>query len=57
MASAGLVRPTSVVIAPTDDEDDDRDNDDEDEDADAVTFYISNCGTCVGVGEVIRIQP
>jgi hypothetical protein len=57
MASAGLVRPTSVVIAPTDDEDDDRDNDDADEDADAVTFYISNCGTCVGVGEVIRIQP
>jgi hypothetical protein len=57
MASAGLVRPTSVVIAPTGDKDDDSDNDDEDEDADALTFYISNCGTCAGMGEVIRIQP
>jgi hypothetical protein len=56
IASAGLVRPTSVVIAPTDD---DGDSNDEDEDAnvDPLTFYVSNCGTCVGVGEVIRIQP
>jgi hypothetical protein len=57
VASAGLLRPTSVVIAPTDGEDDDRDHEEADEDADPVTFYISNCGTCVGGGEVIRIQP
>ena len=57
IASAGLVRPTSVVIAPTDDEDRDSDDDDDDEEVDTLTFYISNCGTCVGVGEVIRIQP
>jgi hypothetical protein len=59
MASAGLVRPTSVVIAPPDDEDGDSHDDDDDEDpeADAVTVYISNCGTCVGTGEVIRVRP
>jgi hypothetical protein len=56
IANEGLIKPTSVVIAPTD-ESDDSDDDDEDADADALTFYISNCGTCVGVGEVIRIQP
>jgi hypothetical protein len=55
IASAGLVRPTSVVIAPTDDDSDD--DDDEDEEVDPLTFYVSNCGTCVGVGEVIRLQP
>jgi hypothetical protein len=54
MANEGLIKPTSVVITPTDDEDGDSDDN---EDADALTFYISNCGTCVGVGEVIRIQP
>jgi hypothetical protein len=56
MASAGLVRPTSVVIAPPDNGDGDGHDDDEDE-ADALTFYVSNCGTCVGTGEVIRVRP
>jgi hypothetical protein len=57
MASAGLVRPTSVVIAPTDADDGDHHDQDAQADAAALTFYISNCGTCVGIGEVIRLQP
>jgi len=59
IANDGLIMPTSVVIAPSHDEDRDSDDDDEDEDedVDALTFYISNCGTCVGLGEVIRLQP
>lgn len=55
IASVGLVRPTSVLVAPTDDQNDDDSEDDEDEHR--LVFYISNCGTCVGVGEVIRIEP
>jgi hypothetical protein len=57
MAGAGLVRPTAFVIAPPDDGDGGSDDDDEDPEADAVTFYVSNCGTCVGTGEVIRVRP
>ena len=59
IADEELTKPTSVVIAPTDDEDRDSHDDDEDddEDLDTLTFYISNCGTCVGRGKVIRLQP
>jgi hypothetical protein len=57
MASAGLVRPTSVVIAPPGDGDGGSDDAGEGGEADAVTFYVSNCGTCAGIGEVIRVRP
>jgi hypothetical protein len=55
LASAGLTQPMSVVIAPLDEEEDD--SAEEDADAGRLAFYISNCGTCAGRGEVIRIRP
>ena len=62
LASEGLIKPTSVAIAPLDEEEGESE-----EEPDAgegrLTFYISNCGTCMGSGgdtgsgEVIRITP
>jgi hypothetical protein len=58
VASEGLTTPTSVVIAPLDEEETDPEAT---HDAGAgegrLAFYISNCGTCAGSGEVIRIKP
>lgn len=62
LASEGLIKPTSVVIAPLDAEEGDSEEE-HDEGEGRLTFYISNCGTCVGSGgvtgsgEVIRITP
>jgi hypothetical protein len=62
LASEGLIKPTSVVIAPLDAEEGDSEEE-PDEGEGRLTFYISNCGTCVGSGgdtgsgEVIRIKP
>lgn len=50
--ATGLVNPTSVVIAEKSGE-----HDDESDDDGELTFYVSNCGTCAGTGEVIRIRP
>lgn len=41
-----LVNPTSVVVADKPDDEDDQ-----------LTIYISNCGTCVDDGHVLKIQP
>lgn len=64
VASEGLNLPTSVVIAPSDrhrghhhDDNDEDGGEGEDDRKGRLTFYISNCGTCVGVGEVIRFRP
>jgi hypothetical protein len=66
VASEGLTLPTAVVIAPADrhrghhqDANDEDEDEGEGEDArqGRLTFYISNCGTCAGVGEVIRVRP
>jgi hypothetical protein len=62
LASKGLIKPTAVVIAPLDAEEDNSEEE-HDEGAGELTFYISNCGTCVGSGgttgsgEVIRLRP
>jgi hypothetical protein len=56
LASEGLIKPTSVVIAPFDAEEG-ASEEEHDEGEGRLTFYISNCGTCVGSGEVIRIKP
>jgi hypothetical protein len=62
LASKGLIKPTSVVIAPLDAEEGNSEEE-PDEGAGKLTFYISNCGTCVGSGgatgsgEVIRLRP
>ena len=62
LASEGLLKPTAFVIAPLDAEESDSEEE-HDEGAGKLTFYISNCGTCVGSGgvtgsgEVIRIRP
>jgi hypothetical protein len=53
IASEGLVTPTSVVIAPVDEDDDAG----EEKGEGALALYISNCGSCAGTGEVIRIDP
>jgi hypothetical protein len=62
VASEGLDRPTAVVIAPSDrhrgPRQDDHDEDEgEDNRKERLTFYLSNCGTCAGGGEVIRVRP
>jgi hypothetical protein len=62
VASEGLTLPTAVVIAPSDrhrgHHQDAKDGDEgEDDRKGRLTFYISNCGTCAGVGEVIRFRP
>jgi hypothetical protein len=66
VASEGLNLPTSVVIAPSDSHrghhhddhaEDEHGGEGEDDGKGRLTFYISNCGTCAGVGEVIRVQP
>jgi hypothetical protein len=50
------------VIAPLDAEED-MGEEEHDEDAGKLTFYVSDCGTCVGSGgvtgsgEVIRLRP
>jgi hypothetical protein len=54
IARAGLHKPTSVVIAPRDPAAGDSER--EDAEAGRRALYISNCGTCVGRGEVIRIE-
>ena len=52
----------AIVIAPFDAEEDNSEEE-HDEDAGKLTFYISNCETCVGSGgatgsgEVIRRRP
>jgi hypothetical protein len=62
LASKGLLKPTAVVIAPFDAEEGNSEEE-HDEGAGKLTFYISNCGTCVGSGgatgsgEVIRLRP
>jgi hypothetical protein len=62
VASEGLHLPTSVVIAPSARQRGHRHEADGEDDGEAggkgrLTFYISNCGTCAGVGEVIRLRP
>jgi hypothetical protein len=58
LASEGLTTPTSVVIAPLDEEEaDSEETHAEGAGEGRLTFYLSNCGTCAGSGEVIRIKP
>ena len=68
IASADLFHPTSVVLGQADDDQDDEgdvdhhhgaggDSDSHGDDEGRLVFYISNCGTCAGTGEVIRIRP
>jgi hypothetical protein len=62
LASEGLIKPTAVVIAPFDAEED-HEAAEPDAGTGKLTFYIANCGTCVGSGgvtgsgEVIRLRP
>ncbi len=61
IASVGLFHPTSVLIADGDQDDGDNNdgdhNSENNDEGDGIAFYISNCGTCAGTGEVIRIRP
>jgi hypothetical protein len=61
IASVGLFNPTALLIADVDEagvdsNDVDHNNENNDE-GNRIAFYISNCGTCAGAGEVIRIEP
>jgi sugar lactone lactonase YvrE len=61
LASAELTNPMSVVVGPAEIgeelEDDDDEEDDAKEDDDEIALYVSNRGTSVGTGEVLRMEP